>query len=364
MIRLLDWLAQSSWQLAVLGLLVAAVDRILRSEDRFELRALLWNLLPVKLLLPVGLVTAVALPHHRWSPVSWASGSLDGSREADAALLLLWLVVALPSGGAVVWRQARFLRGVRERGDPAPEALRAVIETLAEEAGLRRAPTALVVDGLAGPAVTGVLRPKLLLPPAVLRDIDLRHALRHELVHLRRGDLRWQALWALAAVVLWFHPLIWLARRRAHTLRELATDAVAARLGGSARGYQAALVRCAARSGAAETPQALAMASGSTGSLVRRLRALDRLAATPGVRPGPWSAGRGRRALRMLPAALVAAMALLPTVGSVEAEPPAPRVELVRAALRQTPGTGSLHVRYAVMQLDAMNRSSTSTEDP
>lgn len=82
-------------------------------------------------------------------------------------------------------------------------------------------------DVVTGPALMGLWRPKLLLPPgfaAGLSDEELRFVLMHETAHLRRRDLA--ALWLMRSgrILHWFNPLVWLAARVARTDTELACD--------------------------------------------------------------------------------------------------------------------------------------------
>lgn len=74
----------------------------------------------------------------------------------------------------------------------------------------------------------GPWQPVLLLPAARLphmADDDLDMALTHELIHLRRGDLWWGLLPALAQHLFFFHPLVHLAAREYAIAREAACDA-------------------------------------------------------------------------------------------------------------------------------------------
>jgi len=80
----------------------------------------------------------------------------------------------------------------------------------------------------AGPAVVGLLRPRIALPA----DFEARHPhaerrlmLRHERVHLARGDNRWNLLAAALLVVHWFNPLAWIAWRCVRADQELSCDA-------------------------------------------------------------------------------------------------------------------------------------------
>ena len=79
----------------------------------------------------------------------------------------------------------------------------------------------------AGPAVLWAPRSLVLLPPDFLDRFDAeerRLVLKHEFMHLRRGDALWSLLAELAVALLWFHPLAWLALPRLRLDQELACD--------------------------------------------------------------------------------------------------------------------------------------------
>ena len=70
-------------------------------------------------------------------------------------------------------------------------------------------------------------RPWLLLPDDFFERHDAEGremVLRHELSHLRRGDAWWSLLGECLLVLLWFHPLAWLALPRFQLDQELACD--------------------------------------------------------------------------------------------------------------------------------------------
>ena len=59
------------------------------------------------------------------------------------------------------------------------------------------------------PSVYGVLRPKIVIPPAAAEDEDLRYILMHENRHVRRLDNLWRICAFATAALHWFNPLSW-----------------------------------------------------------------------------------------------------------------------------------------------------------
>jgi Zn-dependent protease with chaperone function len=78
-----------------------------------------------------------------------------------------------------------------------------------------------------GPAVCGLLNPRILLPTGIDRLLNPREfdaVLIHELAHARRRDNLIRLLYEASLCVLWFHPLMWLAGARISLYRELSCD--------------------------------------------------------------------------------------------------------------------------------------------
>jgi beta-lactamase regulating signal transducer with metallopeptidase domain len=109
-------------------------------------------------------------------------------------LLAIWIAGALMAAGAMALAQRRFLKAARA--------------------------------GEAGPALTGFIAPKIIMPPDDGRySPDERALIRaHERAHMDRGDARAAGLMALFQALAWFNPLVHIAVRAARLDQELACD--------------------------------------------------------------------------------------------------------------------------------------------
>lgn len=154
---------------------------------------------------------------------------------ADALQWLSWpaLFAALWLAGVIVLvaASARAYLAVRRRVAGADEcehgpALRAY-RALGASLGLRRLPPLRVSAQIDSPQLVGppatVLLPQRQL--AELSDDELAMALHHELTHLRRRDLWWGWVPALARHLFFFHPLAHVIAREYAIAREQACDA-------------------------------------------------------------------------------------------------------------------------------------------
>lgn len=151
-------------------------------------------------------------PHswHYWFFVVWLSGF---------AILLAGL-----AGGKVYG----FLTA--QRASPvADEDFVRALDDAARRLGLDRDIVVLESDRVKVPCVTGILRPKLLVPPqAVFWPHDrLTAVLRHELSHIRRNDITIQFFAQVACCFYWPNPLVWITERMLFIERERACDDIA-----------------------------------------------------------------------------------------------------------------------------------------
>lgn len=104
-------------------------------------------------------------------------------------------------------------------------------EILHEEAsalGLT-APKVALCPAVSTPALTGLIRPKLLLPHEDYTEIELRFILRHEMTHLKHRDILYKLILIFANALHWFNPLVYLMLRAADEDIELSCDSAVTR---------------------------------------------------------------------------------------------------------------------------------------
>lgn len=77
------------------------------------------------------------------------------------------------------------------------------------------------------PVTAGIVRPVIVIPAGMqLGDSELETILTHECAHIARRDSVLGIVESIAGCALWFHPLVWIARRVLDATREEACDAV------------------------------------------------------------------------------------------------------------------------------------------
>jgi len=181
-----------------------------------------------------------------------------------------------------------------------PDILR-ICEKIAAKLGIKTIPPLLQSHSASSPMLVGPFRSAIVLPASALeqRRSRLELMLAHELAHYRRHDLLWNWPVALADLLLFFHPLVWLARRESRLAQELASDQLVLEMTQNAASeYAQTLLSIALRKHIARPPAYAVGALTSRKSLHRRIVAMSRIS--------NWSSARWTVA-----GAFVIALALL-----------------------------------------------------
>jgi uncharacterized protein (TIGR03435 family) len=212
-----------------------------------------------------------SVPADAVPPSTAASDQRTSSRLPSTAALLrgLWL---LGVTGVLVRLvlPLRRLRSLRRTGRPWLEAA-GLVETMIEWP--RRHVEVFLHDGLSAPMTFGMRRPVVGLPLDAPEwpEATLRHALIHEVAHIRRGDWPVHVLGRIVCAIYWFHPLAWIAARRLRLESERACDDAVLRHVEQTT-YAEQLVMLARRLVASDQLAALSMAGPS--QLTTRIRAV------------------------------------------------------------------------------------------
>jgi beta-lactamase regulating signal transducer with metallopeptidase domain len=151
-------------------------------------------------------------------------------------VLALWTTLGLAgvAGLLASWTCLRRRLLGRELLSEGP--LHARFERLRERARVRTRVRLSVSPRIAAPFSTGLFRPEVCLPRAVLTDLtgaQQEALLAHELAHLVRHDPAWFGVGFLIEKLFFFQPLNRLARRQLSELAELACDDWAVRWTGA-----------------------------------------------------------------------------------------------------------------------------------
>ncbi len=144
-----------------------------------------------------------------------------------AAFMLAWALLVLGLATCLARKQVRMSRLLRDTPPLDPDTLPIDLTKLARCAGLGRTIPLIVTPLVEAPAVWGLLRPRVLLPPGLIDALppdQLTWVLLHELAHIRRRDAWVVWFQRLVQIAYVFHPAVWVANRLVNVHRELACD--------------------------------------------------------------------------------------------------------------------------------------------
>jgi beta-lactamase regulating signal transducer with metallopeptidase domain len=268
---------------------------------------------------PVEAAAAAPAPAGPTPPPAPPTPSPAASRDWRPATALAWLASSAGWLALATVRIARFRRALRRAG-PAPEAVRARVESLAPLVGLARTPRVVLVHGAISPLVWALGgRACLVVPSGLwdrLDDPQRDTMILHELAHLRRRDHWVRALELAATGLYWWHPALWLARRGLHEAEEQCCDAwVVWARPEAARTYAEALVEAVDFLSDAP-PRALPVGASGMGRIRHISRRIVMIMKGTAARSLSWL---GLATLVVLGAVM---LPLLPTWGQQEPTPP------------------------------------------
>ena len=171
----------------------------------------------------------------------------------------------------------RRLVRIRARATEVPPWVAAQLEQVARGLGLKSVCAIRATRDLNSPCLMGLWRPAILLPErqcGAESRAELASILAHELAHLRRGDLAWNALFHGLSILLWFHPLVWRVRIAHADACDAVADAIAADYVGDASHYARTLAVLTLRVASPDVTLGLSMARKS--DTRQRIEAIQR----------------------------------------------------------------------------------------
>lgn len=248
MISILGSLFAATIKGSLLILLVAAILQLTRSRLDPRLRHLLWLVVLIRLLMPsapasswslFNLVAAdeIAMPMRVAAapapiePRARAFAEVTSFRASQWPLAMRW-IFAIWITGVVLLALRTLIATLRMKTAGVSPAwpVQSLVDDARRQLRIRRNVRVVECGLVKTPALHGLFRPMILLPPGLASSFsaeELRHVVLHELWHLRRCDVA--VSWILSAVetLHWFNPLVWFAASRIKEERELACDELA-----------------------------------------------------------------------------------------------------------------------------------------
>lgn len=156
---------------------------------------------------------------------------------AGAGLFLLWQMVAY-------W-MAR--RSILRASCPATDDEWALLGRLCTDMNVGKALNLCRSARVESPMLLGLFGPRVVLPDRESDPDELEAELRHELCHLKRGDVAYKSFFLLVNALHWFNPLVWLmARAAARNVEFCCDDQVLRHADGPTRKHYGEVLLCTA----------------------------------------------------------------------------------------------------------------------
>jgi bla regulator protein BlaR1 len=164
-------------------------------------------------------------------PGTLATRQIESKPElADLRRVLpfLWLAGAIVIGGYLLWSNFFLWRIVKRDRPLLDQKTLELFEECKERMGVQTLVGLIPSARIKSPALFGFVRPRLLLPTAMVEEAgqeEMRYVFLHELAHLKHRDIYLGWLTSLLQILHWFNPLVWFAFHRMRADRELSCDA-------------------------------------------------------------------------------------------------------------------------------------------
>lgn len=374
-----EWTSAMSMQITLLVAVVIILDRLLVRWVNPRVLMILWMTVIVKLIIPPAVFSATPIAQVADLPMA-APAVTEVSGGIPVVAFIVWAAGIAVLGLISTLQYCRLRRRWLQFSEEPPQRYSALVAKAARQIGLDKPVDVRFVSGVAGPAVVGFFQPIVVIPARLMTELsseELQHVLMHEFAHIKRRDPAWTFICLIAQLVYWFHPLIWLARKRLALLREICCDhAVATAMSGT-DSYRRTLLRIARRSLRLAPLEGLGFFVGRSQLLIR-LEWLER-------RPAGNSLPKQLTAMLLVSLTLIGylpltqaqslarfpAVADAPPTKSTTRYTPAHRIpESLAVAHEQGPNfeglQGCLQLRYAVygeLSAETLVNNSASTRD-
>lgn len=256
-----SWVLTTSLQASILVILILLCKLTGQKHLTARWHYAVWFLLIVKLAIPWSVNSSISL--YNWlPPLSWeavqgsASSSVSGYIYTEATgahtgnptielsavqsnvspitwlnlLSALWLCGVIVLLIITIRTMLKWSRTLKEESIVLEQHVLLIFAHCKEQMGISQKLPILRSKTVTSPTLTGIWRPRILLPDGIidaLEEQELRHIFLHELSHWKRHDIAVNSLMSFLLILNWFNPLLWYAATRMRRDQEIACDALA-----------------------------------------------------------------------------------------------------------------------------------------
>ena len=167
----------------------------------------------------------VEIPAQMTTPIKASSEKSTADITMLDIVTLVWIIGSLIFIFVHLISYSHYKRQVIKNGKMIKETrILSQIFRLKRELHISRTVCVMEYDEAESPMIIGFIKPVLVLPKEQYNSEELFFILKHELVHLKRGDVYLKLLFVTANAVHWFNPIIWIMQKEAVIDMELSCD--------------------------------------------------------------------------------------------------------------------------------------------
>lgn len=167
----------------------------------------------------------VEIPAQMTTPIKAPSDKNQTGTTMLDIVALVWIIGSLIFISVHLISYFHYKRQVMKKGRMIKEVcILSQLFQLKHELHIRCTVCVMEYSEAESPMIIGFIKPVLVLPKEQYSAEDLFFILKHELVHLKRGDMYLKLLFVTANAVHWFNPFIWIMQKEAVIDMELSCD--------------------------------------------------------------------------------------------------------------------------------------------
>ena len=167
----------------------------------------------------------VEIPEQMTTPIAMQSEKSNISLTLLDIVALVWMIGSLFFMSLHLISYLHYKNEIMKRGTIIKDAdILRQMSVLKRELNIRCTVHIVEYSEAGSPMILGFWKPVLVLPEEKYSPEELFFILKHELVHLKRGDVYFKLLFVAANALHWFNPLIWIMHKEAVVDMELSCD--------------------------------------------------------------------------------------------------------------------------------------------
>ena len=247
---MISWLVEQAAMMTFITLIIMLIKRYCMSLLGAKLTYSLWLFVPLSILaslLPTVSEENVAASRYIVSLKQANEQVVTQLSGYSEVVIGIWLIAVATFTCITVMQHIKYMHSIKTQA--LDNADKNTLAEVLENQNLKGVSVSFA-KGISSPFVTGLIAPHLVLPYQFFSRfsfVQQQLIIQHELTHIRRGDLVWNALAQLLLIVFWFNPVSWLAIKLFRQSQELACDHTVVALCPKSRrtDYALAMVKCA-----------------------------------------------------------------------------------------------------------------------